>query len=66
MPLEYQCCFCALDIEVGDESAVLISFRNLWGGEQSQDMYSHSRCVTNWLGSSLSSAVPFDVEAFRD
>lgn len=66
MPVEYQCCFCALDIDPSDEIAVRISFRNLWGGEPSQEMFSHSRCAMDRLASSLSPEVPFDVEVFRD
>lgn len=66
MPLDYQCCFCALGVDATDKNAVRISFRNLWDGDQSQEMYAHSHCVIERFGSSLSPSVPFDVEALKD
>ena len=66
MTIEYQCCFCSLGIERIDENAVRITVRNLWEGEQSQEMFAHSDCVTNCLGSELALNVPFDVAGFNE
>jgi hypothetical protein len=66
MSIEYQCCFCSRGIEPTDQGAVVIIVRNLWEGEQSQNLFSHSQCVTERLASALAESVPFDVELLRD
>jgi len=66
MSIDYQCCFCSLRVEPTDESAVVITVRNLWEGEQSQDLFSHSHCAMEEFASTLAANVPFDVEVLRD
>jgi len=63
-----QCCFCDQGISEDDGAAVIITVKNLWnrGEEGFQEMFSHSTCVTEQLGSLLSPSVPFDVDEFRD
>jgi hypothetical protein len=66
MTIDYQCCFCALGIDRDDETAIMLTLRNLWEGDQSQDMFAHSACANQRFAASLSASVPFDLEALRD
>jgi len=65
---DYQCCFCGHEIERDDLAAVCITFMNLWnrGRDGCQDVFAHSGCAVDKIGSALSPAVPFDVDALRD
>jgi hypothetical protein len=60
MPMDVQCCFCGRSIDASDAEALRIAVRNLWAGEASQELYSHSSCANKRLKSVLSPMVPFD------
>lgn len=65
--VRYQCCYCDESIAKADLAAVRIAISGLWASADgtAQEVFAHSRCAAEKFGGSLSSSVPFDVEAFE-
>jgi hypothetical protein len=64
---KYQCCYCDQGIAKADRAAVRLAVSGLWASADgaAQEMFAHSRCAADRLGSSLSPSVPFDLEVFN-
>ena len=65
--MKYQCCYCDQGIAKNDKAALRLVISGLWASADDtvQEMFAHSRCATESFGGTLSSSVPFDVEAFN-
>ena len=66
MTVEYQCCFCEQGVERADQDAVRITFRNMWEGEQSQELYAHLSCAEERLQQVLAPSVPLYLSELKD
>jgi len=59
----YQCSFCGLGIDVGDQSARAIEVRSLYADDGSaQEVFAHGTCLTR----ALHSSVLFDPDMYVD
>lgn len=59
----YQCSFCGLGIDIGDQSARSIEVRSLYADDGSaQKVFAHGTC----LARALHSSVPFDPDMYAD
>jgi hypothetical protein len=64
--VDYQCCYCDGGVAKDDSGAVRIVVSSLWvsGSGAVQEVFAHPQCAADKFGGTLSSTVPFDIEAF--